>query len=127
MIIRHCPKEVKTIHDEVRDPNNLRLPHEQLHAALSSATQGKMTVPDSLHARAFKQKVPLIMYSMQGAVLAQALVPWDTRTPARDNRRQMHPHPKMQQHAHAASSQRLHQKSTRRNKGHQAKLQASSP
>ena len=37
MSIRRCPKEVKTVHDKVRDPHNIRLPHEQLHGALSRA------------------------------------------------------------------------------------------
>ena len=53
------------------------------------------------------------MDSMQSAVLAQALVPWDTSAPAKDNGQSMRPHPKRQQHTHAASTQRLHQKSAR--------------
>ena len=80
MSIRRCPKKVTTVHDDVRNPHNVRLPHEQLHAALSRVKQSRITVPDSLHGRAFEQEVPLIMYSMQGARLAQAPVPWDTRT-----------------------------------------------
>ena len=62
--------QCNTVHDEVRDPHNIRLSHEQLHAALSRAERGRMTVPDSLHGRAFEQNVPHIMHSMQGAVLA---------------------------------------------------------
>ena len=34
------------------------------------------------------------MYSMQGAVLAQTPVPWDTRAPAQDNGQRMRPHAK---------------------------------
>ena len=41
-----CPKDVKTVHDKVRDPHNIRLPHEQLHAALSRAKQGRTMVSD---------------------------------------------------------------------------------
>ena len=40
MIIRRCPKKVKTIHDEMCDPHNISLPHEYLHAALSTAQYG---------------------------------------------------------------------------------------
>ena len=31
------PWKVETVHDRVRDPHTIRLPHEQLHAALSRA------------------------------------------------------------------------------------------
>ena len=47
MSITWCPKKVTTVHDEVRDPYNLRLPHEQLHAALSRAEQGRIVVYSS--------------------------------------------------------------------------------
>ena len=33
----------------------IRGPHEELHAALSRAEQGRMSVPDSLHCRAVQQ------------------------------------------------------------------------
>ena len=33
MSIRRCPKTVNTVHDEVRNPHNIGLPHDQLHAA----------------------------------------------------------------------------------------------
>ena len=48
MSIRRCPKNAKRVH-EVRDPhNNIRLPHEELHAALSRAEQSSLPVLDSL-------------------------------------------------------------------------------
>ena len=59
---RCCPKEVNTGHDEVRDPHNIRPPHEQLHNVLSRAKQGRIAVPHNLHGMALKQKVPLIMH-----------------------------------------------------------------
>ena len=88
--IKRCSKDVRTVHDGVRDPHKIRLP--QLHGALSRAEPGRMTVPHNLHGRAFKQKASLIVHSMQGALLAQAPAPWDTRTPAQDNGQRMRPH-----------------------------------
>ena len=37
MSIRRWPKKAKTVHDEMCDHHNMRLPHEQMHAALSRA------------------------------------------------------------------------------------------
>ena len=85
MSIRRCPKKVKTVCDEECDPHNIKLPHEQLHAALSRSKQGRIAVPDSLHGRAFEQEVPLIMYSMHGALPEKVPVRWDARTPAQEN------------------------------------------
>ena len=86
MSTRRCPKEVKQFKAKCATPFSIGLPHEQLHGGLklSRAKQGRITVPHSLHGRTFEQKVPLIMYSMQGALQAQAPVLWDTRTPAQD-------------------------------------------
>ena len=41
-------RKVRTVHDEVRNPHNVRLPHEQLHAALSRAKQGRRDPLQSL-------------------------------------------------------------------------------
>ena len=82
------PREGQNSCDEVRNPQNIRLAHQHLQGVLSRAKQGRMiAVHDNLHGRAFEQKVPFIMYSMQGALLTQAPLPgpWDTSTPAQDN------------------------------------------
>ena len=63
-------------------PHSVRLPHEQLHGAAGRAKQSRIMISHRLHGRALEDKVPLIMDSMQGAVLAQALVPRGPSTPA---------------------------------------------
>ena len=66
-------------------PHNIRLPHEQLLGARGRAKHGRITIAHKLQGSAFKQEVSVIMCIMQGALLAQATVLWDTRMPAQDN------------------------------------------
>ncbi len=54
---------VKTIHDVVRNPHNVSLPHKKLHGAFGNVKQSRVAVPHRLHGRAFQDKVPLIIES----------------------------------------------------------------
>ena len=53
-----------------------------LHSAAGRAQYSRIMISRRLHGRALEDKVPLVMDSMQGAVLAQALLPRGPSTPA---------------------------------------------
>ena len=63
-------KHLKTIQCVQCQPHNVLLPHEQLHGVCSRTEQGSIPIPHTLDGRAIKQEVPLIMKSMQIALLA---------------------------------------------------------
>ena len=94
MIIKGT-KHLKTVHDVVCHPHNVTLPHEQVHGVVSRTEQGRVPIPHTLHGRAPKHKMPLIMKSMQIAPLAQALGPGNPCAPAQHNRQSMAPHPEL--------------------------------
>ena len=50
-------------------------PPQQLHGSSSRTEQGRVPIPQTMHCRALKLKMPLIMKSSQSALLAQALNP----------------------------------------------------
>ena len=72
--------------DKVCHPHNVALPHKQLHGGFSRTEQGRVPIPHTLHGRALKHTVSLIMKSMQIAPLAQALGPGNPCAPAQHNR-----------------------------------------
>ena len=79
----HLGHQARTaILDEVCHPHNVALPHQQLHGVVSRTEQGSVPIPTTLHGRALKHKMPLIMKSMQMAPLAQALGPGNPCAPA---------------------------------------------
>ncbi len=93
---RHRPHQTQlrygqTIHDVVRNPHNVSLPHEKLHGAFGSVKQSRVAVPHRLHGRAFQDKMPLIIDTLQAAPLTQALFPCDPSAPAHDNRQRVSP------------------------------------
>ena len=63
-------KHIKTMPDAVSHPHTGVLPHGQLHGVYSRTEQGRVPISHTLHGRALKHKVPLIMQSMQIALLA---------------------------------------------------------
>ena len=73
----------QTILDEVCHPHNAALPHEQLHGVVSRTEQGRVPNSHTLHGRALKHKMPLIMKSMQILPLPQWHKRWALGTPVR--------------------------------------------
>ena len=43
-----APRIVNAVHDEMRDPHNVRLPHEQLHAALDRVKHSRITADERI-------------------------------------------------------------------------------
>ena len=70
---------IKTIHDKMSNPQNVRLPHELLHGLDASSKQSRIPVPQGLHGRALEDHMTFIP---QGIVITLLAVPSGPRIPA---------------------------------------------
>ena len=86
--------------------------HEQLHVFLAGLNKAGYR-SRTLHGRALKHEMPLIIKSMQVAPLEQALGPGNPCAPAQHNGQWVAPHPETQQCTPTASAKRLHHQRTR--------------